>query len=169
MSRILQRDLEAQWRQRSEQGAAPRLHKSAWVIDKLRDRLPPEHVALARYLFSRQAVAEGCKPQDYDRVDRAGNSAEAALLSRLDAQRELTGYERAVYVNLQRGGALCFRAIVEGDTLAETLRRCGYAAGSDRSVRELVQLVMLSASDHEELCRQERAQWNGEADVRVRA
>ncbi len=169
MSQILARDVQAQWRQRAEQGAEPRTHKSRWVIDKLHDRLPPEHVMLARYLVSRQAVAEGRAPREYDRVDRAGNSAETILLSRLDAQRELTGFERAIYVQLQRGGAMCFRAIIEGDSLAETLRRCGYAAGSDRSVRQLVQLTMLAASDHDELRHQERERLNRDEQVQCRA
>lgn len=161
MSRILAKDVEAQWRQRAEQGAQPRAHKSAWVIDKMRDRLPPEHVSLARYLAQRQAIAEGITPQDYQRVDRGGNSAEGALLSRLDAQRELAGFEGAAFANLRNGGRLCFWAIVQGDTLAETIRRCGYASGSDRSVRELIQLVMLTLSDYDEMCRQERTRWNG--------
>lgn len=134
-------------------GEHRRAYRSRWVIDMLRSRLPPEHVSLAQWLAAQQAIAEGLKPLDYERVDQASNAAEGSLIARMDAQRTLYGYEAAIGSRLKRAGILCFRAIVQGDTLAETIRRCGYAAGSDRSVRQLVQVTMINAQEYDDLCR----------------
>lgn len=141
-------------------GENRRVYRSRWVIDTLANRLPTEHVHLARRIHALQAVSEGRKPQDYDRVDGAGNGTETALLSRIDAASKIAGYEGAVFATpLRRGGVLCLRAIAEGDTFSDTIRRCGYAAGSDRSVRELVQLTMFAAQDYEDRCALELEHW----------
>ena len=154
--RYAEKIAEAQW----QHGQHRRAYRSRWVIDTLANRLPVEHVHLARRLMADQATAEGYKPQDYQRIDGAGNGMEGALAAKLDAARKLSGFESAVRTALRRGGALCFRGIIEGDSLQETIRRCGYQAGSDRSVRELVQLTMLAASDYDEMCREDAERWN---------
>ena len=123
---------------------------SRWLIDTLTKRLPPEHVSLARWLLGQQAVAEGRKPQDLNRVDRSSNPAEAQMAGRLDAMRTLTGFERAIYSGLGRGGALCLRSIAWGDSLAEMMRTCSYGRGANREAVELVQLTMLTAQDHDD-------------------
>ena len=165
MSQILARDTALRWRDYADPDIynptrdGPRARQAQWVIDTLRDRLPPEHVHLARDLQAQQAIAEGRKPADAERVDSAGNRAESALIARLDAQSLLTGYESAVRAALRRAGCLCLRAIVEGDSFATTIRRCGYAQNSKRSVRELVQLTMLAASDYRDVCEAELSRW----------
>lgn len=160
--RYAERIAEAQW----QHGQSRRAHKSRWVIDTLSRYLPPDHVHLARRLMADQATAEGYKPQDYERVDGAGNGVEGALAAKLDAARKLAGFEGSIFRVMKRGGILCFRCIVEGESLKNTITRCGYAAGSDRSVRELVQLTLFAASDYEEMCRQEAERWN-RSDVRA--
>lgn len=129
-----------------------------WVIDTLRKRLAPEHVSLAERLMALQSTSEGRKPQNYERVD-FGNGAETALNARIDAARAIAGFEGAVFARLGRGGVLCLRSIAEGDALAETIRKCGYAAGSDRSVRELVQITMLTAEEYDDACRDSAQSW----------
>lgn len=163
--RYAERSHEAEW----AHGQRRRQYRSRWVIDTLAKYLPPDHISLARYLAADQATAEGLKPQDYERVDNGRNATEGAAISRLDAARKLAGFEGGIFRVLRRGGVLCFRSIVQGDTLQETIRRCGYAAGSDRSVRELVQLTMIAASDYDELCKDDAQRWNGANIVVLRA
>lgn len=161
---ILARDVEARWRQMADHETYVPLRdgkrrRSRWVIDTLHDRLPPEHVLLARQLFALQALVEGVKPVSDARVDCMGNAVEIALTGRLDAQRAIAGFEGSVFRTLARGGVLCLRSICAGDTLADTIRSCGYAAGSDRRTCELVQLTMLQASDYDELCKADQRAW----------
>ena len=165
MSQILARDTALRWRDYADPDVynptrdGPRTKSAQWVIDTLRDRLPPEHVHLARDLQAQQAIAEGRKPADAERIDSLSNGTESALIARLDAQSLLTGYESAVRRVLARPGALCLHAIVQGDSLATTIRRCGYAQGSKRSVRELVQRTMLAAADYRDVCEAELSRW----------
>ncbi len=140
-------------------GTARREYQTDWVIYRMRKYLPPEHIALANRLAGIAAQAEGLAPQDYERVDGAGNGAETGMLSRLDAGRALTGFKGAVHARLGQGGAICVQAIYEERTLAQTIRLCGYAAGSDRSVRQLVQLTMMAAQDYDDECRRQREAW----------
>lgn len=140
-------------------GHAKRAYKSRWLIDTLANRLPPEHVSLARFLLGQQAVSEGRRPSDYNRVDSGRNGTEGALLARLDATTLLTGFERAAFGKMKRQGALCFRAIVEGDSLAEMMTRCSFRRGHDRSATELVQLTMHAAQDYDDQRRKELETW----------
>lgn len=159
MSQILARATALEWERVKEQGHAKRQHKSRWLIDTLTNRLPPEHVSLARFLLGQQAVAEGRRPSDYNRVDSGRNGTEGALLARLDATKLLTGYERAAFGPLRRRGALCFRAIVEGDSLSEMMVRCSFRRGFDRSATELVQLTMHAAQDYDDQRQRELEAW----------
>lgn len=134
-----------------------------WVIETMRKRLPPEHVTLAYNLEALQAQSEGRKPADAERVDGAGNGAETSMIARLDAARAIAGYEQAISRTLRRSGVLCFRAILSGATLGETMTLCGYASGSDVSVRRLIQLTMMAAQDYDDACRNEREQNNSYA------
>lgn len=131
-------------------GERVRQYRSSWLIDTLHDRLPPDHRSLARWLLGQQAIAEGRKPQDLNRVDRSSNPAEAQMAGRLDAMRTLTGFERAVYVPLGRQGALCLRAIAWGDSFAEMMRACSFGRGANRKAVELVQVTLMTAQDHDD-------------------
>jgi len=127
-----------------------------WVIETMRKRLPPEHVSLAYDLEALQAQSEGRKPADAERVDGCGNGAETSMIARLDAARKIAGYEAAIGNRLRRGGVLCFRAIVTSATLGETMSMCGYASGSDVSIRRLIQLTMIAAQEYADACRDEQ-------------
>lgn len=142
-------------------GEHRRQFKSRWLVDTLTNRLPPEHVQLGRFLLGQQAIAEGRRPRDYDRVDTGANGMEGALLARLEATRLLTGYERAAFATLRRRGSLCFRAVIEGDSLSEMMTRCGFRRGFDRPACELVQLTMMAAHDYDEVRRKELETWRG--------
>lgn len=157
-ARIEQIDRDARWRERHEQGGPKREYETVWVIEKMRKYLPPEHVFLARDIRDINARSRGLRVQTAERVDN-GNGSEIAMLSRLDAARALAGYHNAVMARLESGGTLCLFAIQEEFTLAQTIRHCGYAAGSDRSVRQLIQLTMMAAQDYADECAAERARW----------
>lgn len=141
----------------------PREYETRWVIEKMAKYLPPEHVALARDLRALAAKAEGRRPGEYERVDGVGNGAEIALEHKLDAMTRLNGYVHAAASVLGEGGRLCMDCIAQELTLAQTLRRCGYAAGSDRSVRQLIQLTMMAAHDYHEMSEEDRERWNRNA------
>lgn len=154
-SAILEKARELEWEQRREQGAMPR-RRSEWVIDRLRRALPPDHMALANRIMDLHAQAAGIPPADYERVEGGGNNRESAMLARCDAHRTLNGFDAAVRGRLGANGSRCFWAIAWGQSLAETLRACGYARGSHEMVKRLVQLTMLAAQDYDDECRAQR-------------
>lgn len=156
--RILEADRQAQWRERQEQGGPRRQYETRWVIEKMRPYLPPEHVTLAYLIRDLCARSRGLRIITSERVDN-GNGAEAALLSRLDAGRKLAGYDGAVRARLDAAGGRCLTCVAEEYTLAQTISACGYAAGSHRSVRQLVQLTMLAAQDYQDECQRQIEQW----------
>lgn len=133
-----------------------RFYRSHWIIDRMRDYLAPEHITTAYDVRDLAARSRGIKLAPRERID-AGNGAEIALLSRLDAGRKLAGYHGAVTARL--GASKCLYAIEEEYTLAETVRICGYAAGSHRSIRQLVQLTMMAAQDYADECWAQRQAW----------
>lgn len=155
MSAILEKDRQAQWDQRREQGLTRR--RSEWVIDRLRRALPPDHTALANRIMDLHSQAAGIPPTGYERVQGGRNNRESAMLMRCDAHRALNGFDAAVRTRLGANGSRCFWAIAWGQSLAETIRACGYATGSHSMVRRLVQLTMLAAQDYDDDCRSERA------------
>lgn len=157
MSQLLEKDRQAQWRARAEQGGK-RLQRSRWLIDALRDYLPPDHVALARRLAALQATIEGCRITG-ERVDGGANGAETAMLSRLDAAWAMTGYEAAARTRVGTDGVACLRAIAEGDGMGEGAQRAGYPVGSHRSFRKLVQLTLVRLAEYDDECRQGAACW----------
>lgn len=158
-ARIDQIDRDARWAERKEQGGPVREYETVWVIEKMRKYLPPEHVFLARDVRDLNARSRGLRIQTAERVDGAGNGSEIAMLGRMDACRMLAGYHNAVSARLDAGGSRCLFAVQEEYTLAQTIRHCGYAAGSDRSVRQLIQLTMLAAQDYADECKAEHARW----------
>lgn len=135
-----------------------RAYETRWVIERMKNHMPPEHVSLARQLRDLGARSRGIRLSTHERVD-CGNGTEAALLSRLDAATLLEGYARSVEGRLMRAGRICLDCIVGEYTMAETLQTCGYAAKSWQSVRRLVQLTMLAASDYSDECAAQRAAW----------
>jgi len=135
-----------------------RAYETRWVIERMANHMPPEHVSLARQLRDLGARARGIKLASRERID-CGNGAEYALLSRLDASQALEGYGRAVEGRLMRAGRICLDCIVSEATMAETLQTCGYAAKSWQSVRRLVQLTMMAAQDYADECMAQRTAW----------
>lgn len=157
MSRILAKANALEWEQRKEQGATRR-RRSEWVIDRLRAYVPPDHLHLANRLMDLQAAAEGVAPSGRETVDGGGNGREVAMHHRCEAQRSLNGFDAAVRSRLGANGSRCFWAIVWGNSLAETMRHCGYASGSHAMVRKLVQLVLMAAQEYDDTCQRDRAQ-----------
>lgn len=157
MSRILEKANALEWEQRKEQGATRR-RRSEWVVDRLRAYMPTDHWHLANRLMDMQATAEGVAPSGRETVDGGGNGREVAMHHRCEAQRALNGYEAAVRSRLGANGARCFWAVVWGNSLAETIRHCGYARGSHSMVRELVQLTMMAAQDYDDRIRADKAE-----------
>lgn len=167
MSTILARDTAARWRAYADHETyhplrdGPRERETRWVIESMRKYLPPEHIHIARDIRDLGARAKGLRVNASERVDGLGNGAEIALLSQLDARQRLSGYEGAARARLERGGAQCVHAIAEEYTLAQTIRLCGYAAGSHRSVRQLIQLTMMAAQDYADECAAQLKAWRG--------
>lgn len=165
MSRILARDTAARWRAYADHETyhqlrdGPRERETRWVIEAMRKYLPPEHVRLAYRIRDLGARSRGLKINQRERVDGRGNGAELALIGQLDARRTLAGFEAAARARLDRGGARCVEAIAEECTLAQTIRLCGYATGSHRSVRQLIQLTMLAAQDYADECAAQLDAW----------
>lgn len=135
-----------------------RAYETRWVIERMAAYMPPEHVSLARTLRDLGAAARGIRLAPAERVD-AGNGAEYALLSRLDAGRALAGYRQAVEARMKRPGRICLDCIVEEFTMAQTLKACGYATRSWQSVRQLVQLTMMAAQDYADECTAQQQMW----------
>lgn len=134
-----------------------RTYETRWVIEKMRPYIEPHHYTLAFTIRDLAARSKGLRVSIGERVD-AGNGAEMAALSRLDAGRKLAGYHGAVEGRVGCGGSRCLYCIEEEYTLAQTIAACGYAAGSHRSVRQLIQITMMGAQDYADECeRQERA------------
>lgn len=157
MSALLEKDRQAQWAERAEQGSPRRQYETRWVIEKMRPYIEPEHYTLAHTIRDLNARMKGLRLMVGERVD-IGNTAEIAALSRLDAGRKLAGYRGAVLARVA-GGGRCLDCIAEEYTLAQTITACGYAAGSHRSVRQLVQLTMMAAQDYADACADELKRW----------
>lgn len=157
MSQLLEKDRQAKWAERAEQGGARKQYETRWVIEKMRPYIEPEHYTLAHTIRDLVARSRGLRVGVVERVDM-GNAAEIAALSRLDAGRKVAGYRGAVLARVA-GGGKCFDCIADEYTLAQTIRACGYAAGSHRSVRQLVQLTMMAAQDYEDIRHAELKRW----------
>lgn len=155
MSAVLEKDRQAQWTERKEQGAQRR-RKSEWVIEQMRKALPLDHVHLGHRLMDLHATAEGVKLAGYERIQGGGNGFEGAMAARCDAMQALNGFDAAVRSRLGANGSRCFWAIAWGNSLAETIRACEYARGSHGTAKRLVQLVMIAAQEYDDLCRGER-------------
>lgn len=158
MSALLEKDRQAQWAERAEQGGSRKQYETRWVIEKMRPYIEPEHYTLAHSIRDLVARSRGLRVGVTERVDM-GNAAEIAALSRLDAGRKVAGYRGAVLARVA-GGGKCFDCIADEYTLAQTITACGYAAGSHRSVRQLVQLTMLAAQDYADVCKAEAQRWS---------
>ena len=155
MSQLLEKDRQAQWAERAEQGITRR-RKSEWVIEQMRKALPLDHVHLANRLMDLHATAEGVKLAGYERVQGGGNSREGAMAARCDAMRALNGFDAAVRSRLGANGSRCFWSIAWGQSLAETIRACEYARGSHGTAKRLVQLTMIAVQEYDDLCRGEQ-------------
>lgn len=138
-------------------GTDRKVYRSDWVIVRMRTALPPHHIALANRLMDLNATAQGLSVIGHERID-GRNGPEGALAARIDAQWALTGYEARIGSTLRERGRRCFWSICEGRSTAEALRACGYAPGSDRALREMVQLVLINAQDYDDECRAGRQQ-----------
>ena len=134
-----------------------RTYETRWVIEKMRQYIEPEHYTTAFVIRDLAARSKGLRVSVAERVD-VGNAAEAAVLSRLDAGRKLAGYHSAVHARVA-GGSRCLDCIAEEYTLQQTITACGYANGSHRSVRQLVQLTMMAAQDYADACEAELKRW----------
>lgn len=134
-----------------------RTYETRWVIEKMRPYIEPEHYTTAFVIRDLAARSKGLRVITAERVDM-GNAAEMAALSRLDAGRKLAGYYGAVQTRVA-GGRRCLDCIAEEFTLAQTITACGYAAGSHRSVRQLVQLTMMAAQDYADECAEALKRW----------
>jgi len=149
-----------------------RRRHSGWVIDRLRNSLPPDHRALANRILDLQAAAEGIAPSGHEPIDGGGNSREVSMHYRCDAQRKLNGYDAAVRKRLGANGSRCFWAIAWGHTWADTMTACGYARGSHAMVKKLVQLTMMAAQDYADECaldgQREQQQKKASSDLRAR-
>ena len=135
-----------------------REYETRWVIEKMRPYLEPEQYTTAFEIRDLAARAKGLRIITSERVDM-GNAAEIAALSRLDAGRKLAGYHGAVEARVGAGGRRCLRCIEEEYTLQQTITACGYANGSHRSVRNLVQVTMMAAQDYADVCEAEAKRW----------
>lgn len=145
---ILERDRQARWAEREEQGAQAR-RRSQWVICTLSDYLPPEHVTLAQRLAYLQGMIEGCRMVN-DRVDYGGNSIDAQMARRLDAMRAFAGLEAAALNRVGSDGRACMRAIAEGEHATDTARRCGIPPDSRGRLVRLVQMTLIALFEYEE-------------------
>lgn len=135
-----------------------RQYETRWVIEKMRAYIEPQHYMLAFDVRDLAHRAKGLRIAVHERVD-AGNGAEIAALSRIDAGRRLAGFHGAVAARVGNGGSRCLNCIEEEYTLAQTISACGYAAGSHRSVRQLVQITMMAAQDYADACEAELKRW----------
>lgn len=124
-------------------GTASRRRRSLWVIATLRNYLPPEHIEIAERLAYLQSVIEGCRVMD-SKVDCVGNAVELSLAKRIDAGRELYGYERAALTRVGADAEAAVQAIARSDTMTELLHRCGYPRGSNGTARRLIQKTLLA-------------------------
>lgn len=134
-----------------------RQYETRWVIEAMRSYIEPEHYTLSFDIRDLAARMKGLRVSVSERVD-AGNAAEIAALSRLDAGRKLAGYHGAVAARVARGSQ-CLDCIAEEFTLPQTIAALGYRIGSHRSVRNLVQLTMMAAQDYADVCAAEAKRW----------
>lgn len=127
-------------------GSDVRAYKSEWVITTLSRYLSPEQVDLAKTLARLQATIEGCRIVE-GKVDNAANKAELAIIARMDAMRELSGYEAAARHRVKVDAAgRCVRSIAQSDHMGDLGRACGYPnpSASRRSIIRLVQLTLIA-------------------------
>lgn len=139
-------------------GPGTRQYETRWVIEKMRPYIEPHHYTLAFEIRDLAHRSKGLRVSVHERVD-AGNAAEIAALSRLDAGRRLAGFHGAVTARVGSGGSKCLHCVEEEYTLQQTMKFCGYATGSHRSVRQLVQITMMAAQDYQDACEAELQRW----------
>lgn len=148
MSALLEKDRQAQWAERAEQGLPKRQYKPVWVLFRMADYLSPDQIKMGVHLAllaDRSKIGGvallgeiiGFYSRGYDELAHQIGQIEAG-----EAGRILTGFEHAALTRVGTDGRQCFHGIIEGDGQAELSRRVGFAEGSVRRLRSLVQMTM---------------------------
>lgn len=176
MSQLLEKDRQAQWAERKEQGAGKRQPRRIWAVEALKPELTE-----AEFDAAKRAVREcilffpGAKP-NYDRVDMGWS--DAAMAKQMDAGHNLYGLRQGVLKRSTYGSraAMCAEWLVQLYTLQDVAMGFGWLKSKGagrmsepdmRRTRPFVRLVLMSMADYYADCDRGIDSWRGQQSSRV--
>lgn len=157
MSQLLEKDRQAQWKQRAEQGAAPRQQVSWWCISRMAKHLPPEDVWLANWLMEmRRKMGSAAVSDTCERVQCSTADYGLRMSKRI---KDYAGYQGAVLMSLGQPGYACLDGITSPKVLTRPAlaARVNYSPNSKQSLIRLVQMTMEVAQAYHQENAQTRA------------
>ena len=157
MSQLLEKDRQAQWAKRKEQGAAPRQQVSWWCISRLEKHLPPEDVWLATWLMElRRKMGSAAVSDTCERVQLSTADYGLRMTMRI---KDYSGYQGAVLMSLGQPGYACLDGITNPQVLTRPAlaKRVNYSPNSKQSLIRLVQVTLEAAQAHHQEKEQTRA------------
>lgn len=172
-SRILTRDIEAQWAQVREQGHASeaRQPRRIWAVEALKNELLPEEWDAATRAVRDCSAATGVNPKLYDERVQGGGGSDYGLAARISAVQRLTGLRQAAFTRTKATKSpACVDCIVRLDTLPEIALALGYrrsrgpqrqGEADTRPVKPLIRLVLIAMANYYLDCDAELSSWRG--------
>lgn len=148
MSALLEKDRQAQWALRKEQGAAPRQQASWWCISRMKNHLPPEDVWLATWLMElRRKMGAAAVSDTFERVQCSTADYGLRMSNRI---KDYAGYQGAVLMNVGRHGYACLDGITHPNVLTRPAlaAKVNYSPNSKQSLIRLVQITLEAAQAH---------------------
>lgn len=169
MSQLLEKDRQAQWAERKEQGAGKRQPRRVWAVEALKPELSEDEYAAAQRAVRECILFFPGAKANYDRVDMAWS--DAGMAKQMDAGHALYGLRQGVSKrsNYERA-PICAEWIVQLYTLQDIAagfgwkRSKGAGRGDEpdlRRTRPFVRLVLMSMADYYADCDRGIDSWRG--------
>lgn len=173
MSQLLEKDRQAQWAERKEQGAGKRQPRRVWAIEALKPELDEREFEAAQRAVRECILFFPGAKANLDRVDMAWS--DAGLAKQVDAGHALYGLRQAVS---KRCKVTCGPNMVEWIVQLHTLQDMAAALsfwrnmGASREpipdvrpVRRIVQHVLIGMADYYADCDVGIDHWRGARQV----
>lgn len=171
MSALLEKDRQAQWAERAEQGSGKRQPRRIWAVEAMKPELEESEYAAAQRAVRECILFFPGAKANLDRVDMAWS--DAGLAKQMDAGHALFGLRQGV---TKRCKITCAPNVVEWLVQLYTLQDVAGALGfmrqmgasrepipDTRPARRIVQHVLIGMAEYYAACDDGRDNWRGRA------